>query len=108
MYALLVFVLLLVSVLIASAGLAWPLQTLLTLWFEPEFESVISRTVLGLGILVFLAVFRKAGFSSWRDIGFGPGPRQFWGDAARGFAQASSSWHRSLPDCCWCKTVYRT
>ena len=86
MYALLVFVLLLVSVLIASAALAWPLQTLLTLWFEPELESVISRTVLGLGILVFLAVFRKAGFSSWRDIGFGPGFRQFWGDAARGFA----------------------
>ncbi len=86
MYALLVFVLLLVSVLIASAALAWPLQTLLTLWFEPEFESVTSRTVLGLGILVFLAVFRKAGFSSWRDIGFSPGFRQFWGDAARGFA----------------------
>ena len=86
MYALLVFVLLLVLVLLAAAALAWPLHTLLTLWFEPELESVISRTVLGLGILVFLAVFRKAGFSSWRDIGYSSGHGQFWRDAVRGFA----------------------
>lgn len=85
MYALLVFVLLLASVLVVGAALAWPVHTVLALWFEPDFERVASRTVLGLGILVFLAVFQKTGFRSWQDIGFGADRRRFWADALKGF-----------------------
>ena len=85
MHALLIFVLLLASVLIAGAALAWPVHTLLSLWFEPEFENVTSRTVLGLGILVFLAVFRMSGFRAWHEIGFEADSRQFWANAAKGF-----------------------
>ncbi len=85
MYALLVFILLFASVLVAGAALAWPVHALLTLWLEPEFERVTNRTVLGLGIIVFLAAFRKLGFRSWQEIGFGANRRQFWGDALKGF-----------------------
>ena len=85
MYALFVFVLLFACVLIAGAVLAYPMYTLLSLVLEPDFERVANRTVLGLGILTLLALFRKFGFRSWQDIGFPPQGLMFWKDALKGF-----------------------
>ncbi|MCY3803699.1 MAG: CPBP family intramembrane metalloprotease [Gammaproteobacteria bacterium] len=85
MYALFVFVLLFACVLIAGAVLAYPVYTLLSLVLEPDFERVANRTVLGLGILTLLALFRKFGFRSWQDVGFPAGGAQFFKDGLYGF-----------------------
>lgn len=85
MYALFVFVLLFACVLIAGAVLAYPVYTLLSLVLEPDFERVANRTVLGLGILTLLALFRKFGFQSWQDIGFPSQSSIFWKDVLKGF-----------------------
>ncbi len=85
MYALFAFVLLFACVLLAGAVLAYPVHALLSLWLEPEFERVANRTVLGLGILTLLALFRKFGFRSWQDIGFPSQSLIFWKDALKGF-----------------------
>lgn len=85
MYALLVFTLLFAFVLVAGAGLAYPLHTLLSLGLEPEFERVANRTVLGLGLVTLLVLFRRFGFRAWQDIGFPAKGAQFFRDALRGF-----------------------
>lgn len=85
MYALLVFVLLFAFVLVAGAALAYPVYTLLALVLEPEFERVANRTVLGLGLLTLLVLFRTFGFRTWQDIGFPPKGVQFFKDALHGF-----------------------
>ena len=85
MYALFVFILLFACVLLAGAVLAYPVHALLSLWLEPDFERVANRTVLGLGILTLLALFRKFGFRSWQDIGFPSQSPMFWKDALKGF-----------------------
>ena len=85
MYALLVFVLLVALVLIAGAALAYPVHAFLGLWLETDFEEVAKRTVLGLGILALVALFRTFGFRTLQDIGFTSKGSQFWKDSLTGF-----------------------
>ena len=85
MYALLVFVLLVALVLIAGAALAYPVHAFLGLWLEADFEEVAKRTVLGLGILALVALFRTFGFRTLQDIGFTSKGSQFWKDSLTGF-----------------------
>lgn len=84
MPALLVFIVFLAAALLGGAILAYPAYVLLTNWFEPNFERVVNRCVLIIAIILFIALFRKFGFSSWREIGFGSNQTQFWKHLLKG------------------------
>ncbi len=85
MPALIVFIALFIFALIAGAMLAYPVHILLSNWFELDFERVISRSVVIMVLVLFLLMFRKLGFNSWRDIGYSHNKKEFWSEFPKGF-----------------------
>ncbi len=86
MPALLLFIVFFMLVLVGGAMLAYPTYMLLISWFEWDFERVVSRCVLGIAIVIFLVLFKKLGFASWREIGFNTDQKEFWKSLLNGFA----------------------
>lgn len=84
MPALLIFIVYFTTALIGGAVLAYPMHILLTNWFELDFESVSNRCVLVTAIVLFVVLFRKFGFDSWREIGFSTNKKVFWKDILKG------------------------
>lgn len=85
MPALIAFIAFFALSLIGGVGLAYPMHILLANWFELDFERVASRCVLILAVVLFLALFRKFGFGSWREIGFSYNQKEFWKNLLKGF-----------------------
>lgn len=86
MPALFIFIAYFAIALLSGAAIAYPLHMILSNWFELEFERVASRAVLIMAIVLFMALYKKLGFSSWRDIGFNTDKKQFFADLAKGIA----------------------
>lgn len=86
MPALLIFIAYFAIALLSGAAIAYPLHLILSNWFELEFERVASRSVLLMAIILFVALYRKFGISSWREMGFITDKKQFFADLAKGIA----------------------
>jgi membrane protease YdiL (CAAX protease family) len=84
MLALLIFIAYFAIALLSGAAIAYPLHALLANWFELEFDRVASRCVLIVAIIFFIALYKKLGFSSWQEIGYHSGKKQFFSDVAKG------------------------
>lgn len=84
MLALLKFIVFFALALIGGATLAYPMHLLFANWFELDFERVASRCVLVTAIVLFIVLFRKFGFDSWREIGFSTNKKEFWKDILKG------------------------
>ncbi len=84
MPALLIFIAYFAIALLSGAAVAYPLHMLLANWFELDFDRVASRSVLIAAIILFIALYRKFGFSSWSDIGYTTNKKQFFKDVAKG------------------------
>ena len=70
MPTLLRIIILFIASLIAGAIIAYPMYLLLANWFEIDFESVASRCVSLIAVVLFVALFRRLGINSWHQIGF--------------------------------------
>ena len=70
MPAFLTIIILLIAALIVGSTIAFPVFLTLSYWFELDFESVTSRCVLIMAIILFLTFFKKLGVTSWYEIGF--------------------------------------
>ena len=86
MPALFIFMAYFAIALLSGAAIAYPLHMILTNWFELDFERVASRSVLIMAIIFFMMLYKKLGFTSWRDIGFSSDKRQFFSDLTKGIA----------------------
>ncbi len=84
MPALLIFIAYFAIALLSGAAISYPLHAFLANWFELDFERVASRSVLIVAIILFIALYRKLGFESWRDIGYSSDKKQFFKDLAKG------------------------
>jgi len=84
MPALLIFITYFAIALLSGAALSYPLHAFLANWFELDFDRVASRSVLIVAIILFIALHRKLGFGSWRDIGYSSDKKQFFRDLAKG------------------------
>ncbi|MEJ2114546.1 MAG: hypothetical protein P8X88_00425 [Gammaproteobacteria bacterium] len=84
MPALLIFIAYFAIALLSGAAVAYPLHMLLANWFELDFDRVASRSVLIAAIILFMALYRKFGFSSWFDIGYTTNKKQFFKDVTKG------------------------
>ena len=85
MPALIVFIALFILALFGGAMLAYPVHALLSNWFEMDFERVVNRCVLITVIILFVLLFRRIGFHSWRDIGYNSSQKEFWTSQIKGF-----------------------
>ena len=85
MPALIVFIALFAVALFGGALLAYPVHALFSNWLELDFERVASRCVLLTLIAIFLLIFRRLGFNSWRDIGYSSSKKDFWTEFPKGF-----------------------
>ena len=86
MPALFIFIAYFAIALLSGAAIAYPLHLILSNWFELEFERVVSRSVLIVAIILFMALYKKLGFTSWREIGFSTDKKQFFSDLTKGIA----------------------
>ena len=84
MPALFIFIAYFAIALLSGAAISYPLHAFLANWFELDFERVASRSVLIVAIILFIALYRKLGFESWRDIGYSSDKKQFFKDLAKG------------------------
>jgi membrane protease YdiL (CAAX protease family) len=84
MPALLIFIAYFAIALLSGAAISYPLHAFFANWFELDFERVASRSVLIVAIILFIALYRKLGFESWRDIGYSSDKKQFFKDLAKG------------------------
>ena len=85
MPALIVFIAFFILALICGALIAFPMHILLANWFELDFERISSRCVLIMAIVLFIALFRKFGFRSWKEIGFSNSQKDCLNDISKGF-----------------------
>lgn len=85
MPALIAFIIFIAVALLAGAAFAYPMHILLANWFELDFERVLSRSVLIIAILLFLAFFKIIGFRTWQEIGYSSNKKEFWNDLIKGF-----------------------
>jgi len=84
MPALLIFIAYFAIALLSGAAISYPIHTVLSNWFELDFDRVASRTVLIVAIIIFLALYRKLGIHSWREIGYNTSRKQFFYDVLNG------------------------
>ena len=84
MPSLLIFIAYFAIALLSGAAVAYPLHMLLANWFELEFDRVASRSVLIVAIILFITLYRKFGFGSWKEIGYTTNKKQFFNDVAKG------------------------
>lgn len=84
MPALFIFIAYFAIALLSGAAISYPLHVILANWFELDFERVASRSVLIVAIIFFIAMYKKLGFSSWREIGYSSDKRHFYSDIAKG------------------------
>jgi len=84
MPALFIFIAYFAIALLSGAAISYPVHVFLANWFELDFERVTSRSVLIVAIIFFMALYRKLGFSSWREIGYSPDKKQFFSDLTKG------------------------
>ena len=84
MPALFIFIVYFAIALLSGAAISYPLHVFLANWFELDFERVTSRSVLIVAIIFFMALYKKLGFSSWREIGYSSDKKQFYSDLAKG------------------------
>jgi len=84
MPALLIFIVYFAIALLSGAAISYPTYLLLANWFELDFDRVVSRMVLIMAIILFIALFRKLGFASWQDIGYNTDKKRFFGDLIKG------------------------
>ncbi len=85
MPAILVFIAFFALALLGGAISSYPVYLLLTNWFELDFQRVVSRCVLVIAIILFIALFRRFGFNSWHEIGFNLNRMLFWKRLLKGF-----------------------
>ncbi len=84
MPALLIFIAYFAITLLSGATISYPMHLLLANWFELDFDRVASRSVLLMAIVLFIALYKKLGFSSWQTIGYNTDKRQFFRDVSKG------------------------
>ncbi len=86
MPALFIFIAYFAIALLSGTAISYPLHVFLSNWFELDFERVASRSVLIVAIILFMALYRKLGFSSWREIGYSSDKKQFFSDLTKGIS----------------------
>ncbi|MDH3608591.1 MAG: CPBP family intramembrane metalloprotease [Gammaproteobacteria bacterium] len=86
MPALFIFIAYFAIALLSGVAISYPLHVFLANWFELDFERVASRSVLIVAIILFMALYRKLGFSSWREIGYSSDKKQFFSDLTKGIS----------------------
>ncbi len=84
MPALLIFIAYFAIALLSGAAISYPLYTFLANWFELDFDRVASRSVLLMAVILFLALYKRLGFSSWQRIGYPSGKKLFFCDVGKG------------------------
>lgn len=84
MPALLIFITYFAIALLSGAAISYPLHTFLANWFELDFDRVASRSVLLMAIILFVAMYKRLGFSSWQAIGYNSDKKQFTLDLCKG------------------------
>ncbi len=84
MSALFIFIVYFAIALLCGTTLAYPLHSILSNWFELDFDRVASRSVLLIAILLFVPLFKILKFSSWQDLGYKTERKQFFVDLVKG------------------------
>lgn len=86
MPALFIFIAYFAIALLSGAAISYPLHVFLANWFELDFERVVSRSVLIVAIILFMALYRILGFRSWREIGYSSDKKQFFSNLTKGIS----------------------
>ncbi len=84
MPALLIFIAYFAIALLSGAAISYPVHSLLENWFELDFDRVASRSVLLMAIILFFALYKRLGFTSWQAIGYPSDKKQFFRDLSKG------------------------
>lgn len=84
MPALFIFIAYFAITLLCGVLLAYPLHMFLSIWFELDFDRVVSRTVLLLAIILLFPVCKFLNINSWQKIGYPDSRKAFFADLFKG------------------------
>ena len=84
MTAFLIFIAYFAIALLSGAAISYPVYALLSNWVELDFKSVVGRCVLLAVIILFVFLYKKFNFSTWRDLGYSTSKKQFYTDIIKG------------------------